>query len=53
MQDFRSIYGNMMQEYVVGRIRALNAERNARINALKAEKPLEIRNFVREPVPDI
>ncbi len=38
MQDFRSIYGNMMQEYVVGRIRELNAERDARINALKTRE---------------
>ena len=38
MQDFRSIYGSMMQEYVVGRIRALNAERDARLAALKTKE---------------
>ena len=44
MQDFRSIYGGMMQEHVVGLIRALNAERDARIDALRTRE--DAQNYV-------
>lgn len=54
MQDSRSIYGNMMQEYVVGRIRTLNAERDARINALKTrEDALAYIESVREKIAKV
>ena len=41
MNNFRSVLGNYLQEYNVTRIRELNAERNARINALKTKADAE------------
>ena len=38
MHNQRSIYGNMVQEYAVSRIRSLNAQRDLKINALKTRE---------------
>ena len=46
MHDQRSVFGNMVQEYAVRRIRLLNKERTDRINALQSRADAE--KYVRE-----
>ena len=41
MHDQRSFFGNMVHEYAVRRIRALNKERTARIEALRTREDAE------------
>lgn len=54
MYEYRSIYGNMLQEYSVNQIRALNAARDALLARLKTkEDALAYVKEVREKISGI
>ena len=53
MHNQRSIYGSMLQEYAVSRIRSLNAQRDLKINSLKnKEEALAYIADVRSKIAD-
>lgn len=54
MYEYRSIYGNMLQEYSVKRVREVNAARDARLAALQTkEDALQYISEVREKIASI